>query len=292
MNKTLNLRIADLTISIEGDVPVEEWEIPSAYKPFIRPGETDIHLRLHRKRLDCSLGTKAFDCPPIWTLYRQNGTSIIEIQHELPELMRTLVLSPSLETADLYFTEKSPRFLDPFFGPTLELLMVHTLALGKGAILHACGISLDGDGILFVGESGAGKSTLARMWDQEAGVGVLSDDRNIVRKKGNQYWTYGTPWHGEAKFASPETVVLERIFFLRQGKENTIHEIKGSEAVSQFLTTSFPPYWDAGGMAFTLEMFTDLTHQVPCQELTFRPDRSTIDFFLKEIGNKTDSAEV
>jgi hypothetical protein len=35
-------------------------------------------------------------------------------------------------------------------------------------------------------------------------------------------------------------------------------------------------------MAFTLEMLTDLTTQVPCQELTFRPDRSIIDFVLEQ----------
>jgi hypothetical protein len=288
MSKTLHIKIADLSISIEGDIPVDEWEIPSAYEPFIRTEKTDIHLRLHRKALNSKLGKKTFDCPPIWALYRQNGMSIIRVLHELPDLMRTLVLQHPIEKADLYFNEKSPRFLDPFFGPTLELLMVHTLAEGKGAIIHACGISLNGKGILFVGESGAGKSTLAKMWDQESGVEVLSDDRNIVRKKGDRYWMHGSPWHGDAKFASAETVTLERIFFLRHGKENAINEIKGSQPVSLFLTTSFPPYWDADGMVYTLEMLTDLTTQVPCQELTFKPDRSIIDFVLEEIENKGD----
>jgi len=285
MCKTLHIKIADLSISIEGDIPVDEWEIPSAYEPFIRTEKTDIHLRLHRKGLNSKLGKKTFDCPPIWALYRQNGMSFIRILHELPALTRTLVLATPIEKADLYFTEKSPRFLDPFFGPTMELLMVHTLAEGKGAIIHACGISRNGKGILFVGESGAGKSTLAKMWDQEPGVDVLSDDRNIVRKKGNQFWTYGTPWHGDAKFASAESVVLERIFFLRHGKENAINEIKEIHPVSLFLTTSFPPFWDPNGMVYTLEMLTDLTAQVPCQELTFKPDRSVIDFVLEELNH-------
>jgi hypothetical protein len=283
MSNKLELRIADLSISIEGDIPLDEWEIPSAYEPFIQAGKTDIQLRLHRKRLNGKLGKKTFDCPPIWALYRRNGTSIIKVQHEFPDLARTLVLAPPIKKADLYFAEKSPRFLDPFFGPTLELLMVHTLAEGKGAIIHACGISRNGKGILFVGESGAGKSTLAKMWDQEPGVVVLSDDRNIVRKKGDRFWAHGTPWHGDAKFASAESVVLERIFFLRQGKENAINEIKGIHPVSLFLTTSFPPFWDADGMVYTLQMLTDLTAQVPSQELTFRPDRSIIDFVLKEF---------
>jgi hypothetical protein len=285
MSKTLNIKIADLSIAIEGDIPVDEWEVPSAYQPFIRSDNPDIHFHLHREAFDKLLGKKTFDCPPIWTLYRRNGISMIKIQHEFPDLARTLVIQPPIDRADLYFADESPRFLDPFHGPTMELLMVHTLAEGKGAIIHACGISRNGRGVLFVGESGAGKSTLSRLWDQEPGVVVLSDDRNVVRKKGGQYWMYGTPWHGDAKFASPESVVLEKIFFLRQGPENALRAVKGSEPVSRLLTTSFPPYWDANGMAFTIEMFTDLTTNVPCQELTFRPDRSIIDFVLKELNH-------
>ena len=63
------------------------------------------------------------------------------------------------------------------------------------------------------------------------------------------------------------------------------HLLKEIRPVPLFLTTSFPPYWDAEGMTYTLEMLTDLTAQVPCQELTFRPDRSIIDFVLKELNH-------
>jgi hypothetical protein len=34
-------------------------------------------------------------------------------------------------------------------------------------------------------------------------------------------------------------------------------------------------------MAFTLEIFTDLTAQVPCQELAFKPETSVIE----EVGS-------
>jgi len=192
-------------------------------------------------------------------------------------------LPPHLESADLYFADKSGPFLDPFYGPTMELLMVNYLAKGRGVIIHSCAIARKGRGILFVGESTAGKSTLAKMWDQENGFDVLSDDRTVVRKKGHQFWMYGTPWHGEAKFGSPRGVRLERIFFLRHGQKNSIKEIKGIDPVSQLLTCSFPPYWDPQGMAFTLEIFTDLAADIPCQSLSFRPERSAIDHVIEEL---------
>lgn len=163
--------------------------------------------------------------------------------------------------------------------------MVNYLAQGKGAIIHSCGIACNSRGILFVGESGAGKSTLAKMCDQEDGLVVLSDDRTIVREKEGHFWMYGTPWHGEAKFGSPKGVRLESIYFLKQGKENTVNETKGIDPVSQLLTCSFPPYWDTQGMAFTLEMFTDIKSRVSCQEFVFKPERSAIDHVIKKLRN-------
>jgi hypothetical protein len=277
MSKEFRIRIGEVCISIEGDAQTSDWEIAPAYRPFIWPGEADIKLRLHRGLPGTLGGEKVFDCPPIWTLYRQNGTSIIRIFDRLSGLQRTLVLPRHLEKTDLYFADKSGPFLDPFYGPTMELLMVNYLAQGRGVIIHSCGIARNGKGILFVGESGAGKSTLARKWDQENAVDVVSDDRTIVRKKGQQFWMYGTPWHGEAKFGTPRGVRLERIFFLRHGQKNSINELKGIDPVSKLLTCSFPPFWDPQGMAFTLEVFTDLTAHLPCQELAFKPERSALD---------------
>ena len=284
MSGNLQITIGEVSISIEGDVQRGDEEIVPAYRPFIGPGKTDITLRLHQGLPDTLIGDKAFDCPPIWSLYRENGTSVIKIYHQFSGLERTLVLPCALEKADLYFADKSGRLLDPFYGPTMELLMVNYLAQGRGVIIHSCGIAMNGRGILFVGESGAGKSTLATMWDQEDGVEVLSDDRTIVRKNGHHFWIYGTPWHGDARLASPRGVRLERIFFLRHGQENSIKEIEGIDPVSQLLTSSFPPYWDPQGMAFTLEVFTDLTARVPCQELAFRPEKSAIDHVIGGLG--------
>ena len=97
---------------------------------------------------------------------------------------------------------------------------------------------------------------------------------------------YGTPWHGDAKFASPGAVRLERIFLLRKGAKNSIKESIGIDPVSRFLTCSFPPLWDSQGMAFTLEIFNDLIATVPCQELAFKPEKSAIKMVIEELGEK------
>jgi hypothetical protein len=115
------------------------------------------------------------------------------------------------------------------------------------------------------------------MWDEESNVDVLSDDRIIIRKKGREFWMYGTPWHGEEQFSSPRSVRLEKIFFVKHGKKNVIKDMKGIDPVNQLVRSSFPPHWNSQGMAFALEVFSQLASQVPCQELAFKPDKTTLD---------------
>lgn len=156
--KDLTLRIGDVSIAIEGDTEKIAFELASFYRFFIRPGKADIRLSLYHGLPEAPRGEKVFECPPIWTLYRQQDTSKIEIFHDLSDLRRTLVFSSNLEKTDLYLSEDSALPLDPLYGPTMELLMVNYLAKGKGAIIHSCGITRDGRGTLFVGDSGAGNS--------------------------------------------------------------------------------------------------------------------------------------
>ena len=285
MRGDLTIRIGNINISIESGIQERELAPPPAYRPFVSPGKTDISLRLRRGLIDTRDAQRVFDCPPIWTLYHRNRTSIIKIFSDMSGLERTLVLSHSLESADLYFGSRSDRFIDPFFGPTIELLMVSYLARGRGIIVHGCGIARNEKGILFVGESGAGKSTLAKLWHQEYGVEALSDDRLIVRKEGKRFWMYGTPWHGEARFGAPQSVEVERILFLKHGRENSAEEIRGIEAAPKLISCAFPPHWDAAGMAFTLDFLGDLAARVLCQTFSFKPDRSAIEFVIERLGN-------
>ena len=280
----LIIKIGNISIALESDIQESSLILAPAYRTFAGRGKVDLTLRLRRGSVDTRAEKRVFDCPPIWTLYRRDKTSIIKIFAGQARLERTLVLRPSIKSAEIYFSPTTDRFIDPFFGPTMELLMLNHLARSRGVILHSCGIAFNGRGILFVGESGAGKSTLASLWHSEPRVDVLSDDRVIVRKEGGRFQLYGTPWHGTASFVSARSVTLERIFFIKHGQKNTIRDVKGAEPVSRLMTCSFPPHWDPSGLAFTLDIFAGLTAHVPCMELTFKPDRSTVEFVLERIG--------
>ncbi len=275
--------IADITTAIEWAAGQFEFEPPEAYQPFLSDDEADIFLELHVGLPEVESSIKIFESPPIWNLFRNGDKSVINIFESHAGLERVLVLPSNFQRADLYFAEPGDQFRDPFFGPTLELLMINYLARGHGVIIHACGIEYDGKGLLFAGESGAGKSTLANLWNSETGATVISDDRSLVREIDGELRMYGTPWHGEAEFGVPQGVKLEQIFFLRQGVSNTLRALSNTETVLQLLQCSFPPHWDAAGMNFTLEFFENLTGRLSCHELAFTPDESALECIKRNL---------
>lgn len=270
--------IGETTIAIKDGSQNSDLDIPSIYRPFIGNGRGDISIRLHPEKLIPEADTKVFENPPIWSLYRHNAASIMRIYEHMPECGRTLVFSRDAKTTDLYFDNPHGQSSTPFYGPTIELLMVHYLAAGRGIIIHGCGIKQGNRGILFAGESGAGKTTMAGIWSRQTDAEILSDDRTIVRKKNGHFWMYGTPWHGEGKFGSPGCVKLNQVFFIKHGKKNLIKNKNNILSVTDFLKCSFPPLWDAQAMNYAMEFLNDLVQTVPCRELSFKPESSIVEF--------------
>jgi hypothetical protein len=279
-HKQLKLAIGGITIGINWKDRQREFDIPPAYQPFVRNGKANLRLELHIGFPDYRIGEQVFDSTPVWSLHRNGGKFAILINHDYPDTKRLLILPQKDEPAGLFFPGSDAKFLDPFFGPTLELLMITHLARGNGAIIHACGIDDNGTGMLFAGESGAGKSTLANLWNKAAEADVLSDDRTLVRAIDGELRMFGTPWHGEAKFGSPRGIRLEKIFFLHHGQKNTVQSLSVAGSVQKLLQCSFPPYWDAAGMEYTVGFFEQLATRVPSHELTFEPDARVINFLM------------
>ncbi|MDT8382074.1 MAG: hypothetical protein RQ728_07445 [Brevefilum sp.] len=172
------------------------------------------------------------------------------------------------------------HFIFPLSYPMGELLMINLLGLDRGIMLHASGVIYKGEGYLFPGQGGAGKSTIARLWNQLPGVEAINDDKVILRKMGDTYFIYGTPWHGEGGLALPQSAPLKQIFLIEKSEHNYISALSQTQSIIRIMNGAFLPLWDQQKMDFTLGFLSDLTKDISVQELGFVPDKSIIDFIL------------
>jgi hypothetical protein len=128
-----------------------------------------------------------------------------------------------------------------------------------------------------MGNSGHGKSTMGKLW-MENQCDILNDDRIVVRERGDQFWMYGTPWHGDLAEWSLKALPIRKIFFLNPGGKNSAVPKNGAEAVSMLIARSFPPFWDQDSMTYTMDLCHRLVENSPCHELNFEPDGRIVDF--------------
>jgi len=201
---------------------------------------------------------------------------------------------------------------NPLEYPLDELLIMHRLTQEKAIELHSCGIVRpDGTGNLFVGHSGAGKSTTTRLWTALEDVEVLSDDRIIVRRdevcggtgeqqiprfaRNDKYLArngnecvpntkmrmYGTPWHGEAAYASPGSAPLARIFILEHGHGNLLTQLSPSQAVAELFARSFVPFHRHEYVESALEFLQEVVDAVPCYRFAFEPNEGAVERILE-----------
>jgi hypothetical protein len=104
--------------------------------------------------------------------------------------------------------------VDPIQYPLDQILLTLLLARNEGALLHGAGARWNGRCCLFRGPSGAGKSTISRRLAVRPDVEMLSDDRMIVRRGGDEFYAFGTPWPGDAGYAVNAGAPLQALCFL------------------------------------------------------------------------------
>lgn len=283
------IRIADIPYAIASVDPRLKLQIPGATRHFIAD-EGIPEFTTETRWDDLSLmeirGEKCFDSGAVWQLYQNKENYIFSfhsstmgsIPYKMAEVKKDITWCEVLFHRP-YFDPDQPIY--PLEYPLDELLFIHFLALGRGVEIHASGVidSL-GRGHLFVGQSGAGKTTISRLWQDEPGITVLSDDRIILRKVNKELWMYGTPWHGEAKLASPAGAPLTRVYFLRKGLENELIPLSKAESAGHLFVCSFLPFYDPKALDFSLVFFEEVVKTVPCFDFRFVPDKGAVEFTL------------
>jgi hypothetical protein len=91
---------------------------------------------------------------------------------------------------------------------------------------------------------------------------------------------YGTPWHGEAMYASPNTAPLKRIMVLEHGQGNRLTSLSPSEAVAELFARSFVPFHRHEYVDSALAFLEEVVESVPVYRFSFEPDQRAVDTIL------------
>lgn len=244
----------------------------------------DVRIQIGRAdRLETPDGKPTFDSGCLWTAYEIAGgfqfcltTPYLGSAPYKSAWFDREFTAGRVELSRQYFREDQPLY--PLEYPLDELLMIYRLSGGEGMEVHAVGIRDEfGRGHLFLGHSGAGKSTTARLWSSISGIRILSDDRIVLRAHDGGIRMYGTPWHGDAGIASPESAPLYRIYVLEHGPANELVRLPAGRAAGELFTRCFVPFHSGSAIRFALNFFDQAAQRIPCFQFRFLPNQSAVE---------------
>ena len=307
---TLKLKIGPAIITIVADTFPEDDSL-SSYRPFEYSGGESANLTL-RIRTDPPPPRR--NAPLIgeletqWQLYTQEGGQggrRLEILEQISfQPKQVALINTTFDQVDLHLLQltdqipgypRSGWYLEEIMFPFIQWWLTAWAALRReGMVLHGSAISLNGEGLAFVGPTGSGKTTVVRRCRDQAKGTVLNDERIFIWKSEGGFQVSGTPWHGELPKVSYMSVPFIRLCFLQKGKVNRFIPLSPVQSLTHLMPQAFLPIWSREGMEGLLEINTQLLKEVPSGELQFVNDSSVVDFIqeLITVPHKKSTVEV
>lgn len=283
------IRIGDVSISLVGLWP-DDSELDAGLRQFsVASCEADIQVGVEwAENLPRRTDVPEFDSGSLWSSYRAGTDRIFDFSSEAvsEQPYKRLRVDYGFRRGQLILNREALaayRPISPLEYPTDELLITNYLAhYGLGVEVHGCGlVDSETGGHLLLGHSGAGKSTTTQLWRSLRNPEILSDDRLILRLQDGELWMYGTPWHGEGRFASPGKSKISRILILQHGERNQFTELSRPQAAAELFARCFPPFHSPAGLHGVIEFLERVVNAVPCYEFRFVPDARAVDAVME-----------
>jgi MoaA/NifB/PqqE/SkfB family radical SAM enzyme len=274
--------VAGLAVDVEADLPITDATFEPKFELFRTTvnGPAAIVLRHHFSLPDMAgqdLGREVYRKAP-WAIYRKGSLWIYLMISPDPadESLHRVMIFNDGHTRGRIYSPSAAAFrkggLDSLaLLPSDQLILARALPAFDGAFIHAAGVKMNGQGLVFAGPSEAGKSTIVKLIGERGQV--LCDDRVIIRKETGGFRVHGTWNHGEIARVSPGSAPLRAVFFLRQAQRNRIDRVDDPKAVLRdLLPRLVRPLVSADWWEAALAVADDIVREVPFYDLFF--DRS------------------
>ncbi len=254
-SEELIVQIGGIPIQLKTNNPGLRRLIEERYAGFLSPAARPAcHFKIQLTSGDAYRGdqdARVFRIGSAWSLERGDFRAELDMRRRVGWIRQSC----------------NPYSLDSVLRITHSLL----LAMKGGFLLHAASAVRKGRAFLFAGVSGAGKTTIVRLAPSDATV--LTDEVSYVRRVGQGYEAYGTPFAGElARSGANLSAPLDTVFFLEQAPANNIQPICPRDAARALLRhiLFFAEDADLGRAVF--DSAVAFVSRVHTARLAFRPD--------------------
>lgn len=156
----------------------------------------------------------------------------------------------------------------------LRSLIPMLLPRFDGCLVHACGVALEGRGLVFFGRSGAGKSTVARAFPRDV---VFSDELVAVRREPAGVRLHSTPFFGELVLdRRSREAPLHAALSLVQAPLTSVAPLDAAEAMSRLVACVALPVGDLGLEAEAFRVAADLVPATRWLQMRFERTNASI----------------
>ena len=240
-----NYRVADFGFAIEATE--EQIKQLTNYAPFateqVKQEDFLFTIRVQDEPMPSPEGwehvytdTSDDDMPRI-EMYKQAEEWLFRVSlYKESGIVSTMRCSKNWQEVKLYMADNYTRFA---IDNAAMLVYAFATADKKTLLFHSSVTMRQGKGFLFLGHSGTGKSTHSRQWLAAFDDAVLlNDDNPVVRiLPDNQVLVYGSPWSGKTACYKNEQVPVGALVQLAQAPENTIQQLRMTQAYPYILAS-------------------------------------------------------
>lgn len=182
---------------------------------------------------------------------------------------------PAAGGRSICFDEKKASYLSSHLA--LRILDMPRRMIEQGGIfLHASFIGFNGEAILFTAPKGVGKSTQASLWQKYRGAEIINGDRAIIRKCGDRWFAWGSPYCGTSGICRNQSMPLRAVVALAQAQENSAERMETRRALAALLDGSSFDVWDMQQVSSVMEICGRLIEDIPFYRLSCLADEGAV----------------
>ena len=281
-NSMTTFNIADVGISIHS---VHGFVITDAFMPFVdthSDSEIDVVFR-EKKTIEFQQAIPLFS-NIIFSVY-EDDRGYYRVFHDHKEDDRSYAISriyPDFKE-EIDYLKDSTRFFCESQNSFSHIALEELLLMKNAMVLHSALVRTRYGGILFSGPSGIGKSTQAELWHNYQNAEILNGDRSIIRKTGNCWRAYGSPYAGSSRYFVNQSVPIAAIVVLKQADDCRIDRLNPVEAFFKIYAEMIVNTWNMEYVDKISTMIKVLIEEVPVYQLMCFPGQESIEVLREAL---------